>query len=152
MHTLPEIKRLLIVTDAAAPQVNGVVRNWQYRPSAGGDGHRSSDADARALQDRRLAELPEIRLSLTTSRTVERIIEEINPDALHVSTEGLLGWHVRKIALRRGWKFTTAYHTRFPEYVHARSIPAAWIYKVFRRFHRALPPRCSHPRRRFATI
>ncbi|MCC7225885.1 MAG: glycosyltransferase family 1 protein [Burkholderiaceae bacterium] len=139
MHKLSEIKRLLIVTDAAAPQVNGVVRTI---------GNTTRQLEAMGIEVQMLTperfktvacpSYPEIRLSLTTSRTVERIIEEINPDALHVSTEGPLGWHVRRIALRRGWKFTTAYHTRFPEYVHARTgIPAAWIYKVFKRFHGA---------------
>ena len=139
MHKLPEIKRLLVVTDAAAPQVNGVVRTI---------GNTTRHLEAMGIEVQMLTperfrtiacpSYPEIRLSLTTSRTVERMIEEINPDALHVSTEGPLGWHTRKVAMRRGWRFTTAYHTRFPEYVHARTgIPPAWIYKVFRRFHGA---------------
>ena len=139
MHKLPEIKRLLIVTDAAAPQVNGVVRTI---------GNTTRHLEAMGIEVQMLTperfrtiacpSYPEIRLSLTTSRSVERIIEEINPDALHVSTEGPLGWHTRSAALRRGWKFTTAYHTRFPEYVHARTgIPPAWVYKVFKRFHGA---------------
>ena len=137
MHKLPEIKRLLIVTDAAAPQVNGVVRTI-------GNTTRHLEAmgvEVQMLTPERFRTIAcpsyaEIRLSLTTSRTVERIIDEINPDALHVSTEGPLGWHARSAALRRGWKFTTAFHTRFPEYVHARTgIPPSWVYKVFKRFH-----------------
>jgi glycosyltransferase involved in cell wall biosynthesis len=80
---------------------------------------------------------PEIRLSLTTSRRIERLIEQMRPDALHIATEGPLGWAARNAAVRRGWQFTTAYHTRFPEYVNARTgIPVDWLYRLFRKFHR----------------
>lgn len=79
---------------------------------------------------------PGIRLSLTTSRQVQALIERFDPDALHIATEGPLGWAARKAALRNGWSFTTAYHTRFPEYVHARvGVPLNWSYALFRKFH-----------------
>ncbi len=134
-----EIRNLLIVTDAAAPQVNGVVRTIGNTK----DQFEKMGIKVDLLTPERFRTVacpsyPEIRLSLTTSKSVERLIESFNPDALHVSTEGPLGWATRKIARRRGWSFTTAYHTRFPEYVHARTgIPTPWIYNIFRRFHSA---------------
>src|SRR5262249_18858730 len=58
------------------------------------------------------------------------------PDALHIATEGPLGWAARSHALKRNLPFTTAYHTRFPEYVQARfGIPLAWSYSILRLFH-----------------
>ena len=63
---------------------------------------------------------PEIRLSLFPQGGVNRTIREFDPDVLHIATEGPLGMAARRFALRHDFPFTTAYHTRFPEYVHAR--------------------------------
>lgn len=131
------IQRLLIVTDAWQPQVNGVVRTL---------GNTSANLSAMGVEVELLTPLsfmtlpcpsyPEIRLSLTTSRQVQALIEQFDPDALHIATEGPLGWAARKAALRHGWAFTTAYHTRFPEYVKARiGVPLDWSYALFRKFH-----------------
>jgi hypothetical protein len=81
---------------------------------------------------------PEIDLALTTRAGLARRIDAFGPDCLHIATEGPLGWLARSVALRRGWPFTTAYHSRFPEYVHARvRVPLAWSYALLRRFHNA---------------
>jgi len=80
----------------------------------------------------------EIRLALVTRRTIARRMRAIAPDALHLATEGPLGLHARSIALEHGWPFTTAYHTRFPEYLRARlPIPLSVSYAFLRRFHDA---------------
>ena len=51
-------------------------------------------------------------------------------------TEGPLGWAARNFCIARGIPFTTAYHTRFPEYVQARiRVPVSWSYAFVRRFH-----------------
>jgi glycosyltransferase involved in cell wall biosynthesis len=69
-------------------------------------------------------------------RKVFQRLDEFAPHALHLSTEGPLGMAARRWALRRGHPFTTAYHTRFPEYVHARlRIPLSWTYAYLRWFH-----------------
>lgn len=134
-----EIKRLLIVSDAAAPQVNGVVRTIENSIRY----LKTIDISVELLTPERFKSLPcpsypDIRLSLTTSKRIASIIREINPDAMHIATEGPLGWAARRAALKNGWQFTSAYHTRFPEYVHARiGIPTSWIYKLLRRFHSA---------------
>lgn len=79
---------------------------------------------------------PDIRLSLFPGGKVARRIATFAPDALHIATEGPLGIAARRYALRHGMPFTTAYHTRFPEYVHARfRIPLAWTYAFLRWFH-----------------
>ncbi len=79
---------------------------------------------------------PEIRLALFPGQ-VGRIIETFRPCAIHISTEGPLGFAARRHCLKRGYPFTTAFHTRFPEYVHARiRLPLSISYAVMRWFHR----------------
>ena len=81
---------------------------------------------------------PDIRLSVLPARRLARLIDAFAPDALHIATEGPLGLAAARIAKKRGWRYTTAFHTRFPEYVRARSrVPERWSYAVLRRFHNA---------------
>ena len=81
---------------------------------------------------------PDIRLSLLPRRTLARMVDAFAPDALHLSTEGPLGIATRALALHRRWRFTTAFHTRFPEYLHARTrVPTSLSYAWLRHFHGA---------------
>jgi glycosyltransferase involved in cell wall biosynthesis len=131
--------KILIVTDAWEPQVNGVVRTLKMtRRELESAGHAVEVLSPLGFRSMPCPTYPEIHLALTTRRELERRIDAIAPDRLHIATEGPLGWGVRRIALRRGWQFTTAYHSRFPEYVHARfRLPVAWSYALLRRFHNA---------------
>ncbi len=79
---------------------------------------------------------PEIRLALFAGRAVGRMIENFQPQAIHIATEGPLGVTARRHCLKRGYPFTTAYHTRFPEYIHARvPLPLGWLYGIMKWFH-----------------
>jgi glycosyltransferase involved in cell wall biosynthesis len=129
--------RILIVTDAWDPQVNGVVRTLKMtRRELQALGHTVAILGPRAFLSMPCPTYPEIDLALTTRREVASRIEDFAPDCLHIATEGPLGWHARAIARRRGWPHTSAYHTRFPEYVHARArMPLRWSYALLRRFH-----------------
>jgi glycosyltransferase involved in cell wall biosynthesis len=81
---------------------------------------------------------PDIALSLLPRRRLVRLIEAFRPDALHIATEGPLGLAARGWAKRTGFRFTTAFHTRFAEYVQARTgLPVRPIYAWMRRFHAA---------------
>jgi glycosyltransferase involved in cell wall biosynthesis len=65
-----------------------------------------------------------------------QLIEEFDPGAVHIATEGPLGQAARAWCIRRGRPFSTAYHTRFPEYIRARTgMPLALTYAIMRRFH-----------------
>jgi glycosyltransferase involved in cell wall biosynthesis len=80
---------------------------------------------------------PEIRLSLFPAKKIRRIFEETPPDAVHIATEGPLGFAARRYCLKNNIPFTTAFHTRFAEYVHARiRLPISWGYAGLRWFHR----------------
>jgi glycosyltransferase involved in cell wall biosynthesis len=129
--------RLALVTDAWLPQVNGVVRTLGHTirevEAAGHEVEVISPADFRTIP---CPTYPEIRLALFASRAVRRRLEEIEPDAVHVATEGPLGLAARNWCVRRGRPFTTAYHTQFPEYVRARvPIPLRAGYAAVRWFH-----------------
>lgn len=79
---------------------------------------------------------PEIRLALRPGRKLSAMIEAAQPCAIHIATEGPLGWAARRWCRRRKVPFTTAYHTKFPEYVKARfGVPLPMSYAVMRRFH-----------------
>ena len=130
--------KVLIVTDAWAPQINGVVRTLEML----GRDLRSMGHEARYATPEGRLTIPmptysEIRLSLFPRRSLEREIREYSPDAIHIATEGTLGLSARAICLKYGLPFTTSFHTRFPEYVHARFsfISEERVYRFLRWFH-----------------
>jgi len=130
--------KILIVTDAWYPQVNGVVRTLDtVRRELITLGHEVAVISPDGFSTIPCPTYPEIRLALFPRRRVGRAIEAFAPSAIHIATEGPLGWAARAYCRRRGRPFTTSLHTRFPEYVHARfRLPVAWGYSVLRRFHR----------------
>jgi glycosyltransferase involved in cell wall biosynthesis len=130
--------RILLVSDAWAPQVNGVVRTLQQVMSeCEALGHRVDVISPEQFRTVPCPTYPEIRLALRPSPEIGRRMDAAPPDSVHVATEGPLGIAARRQCLRRGLPFTTSYHTRFPEYVHARfPVPLAAGYAWMRWFHR----------------
>lgn len=131
--------RILIATDAWHPQVNGVVRSLeQTAAAAAGFGVEIVFLTPQAFTTVPMPSYPEIRLALASPGAVERQIQALRPDYIHIATEGPIGLMVRRACLRRKRPFTTSYHTRFPEYVAARApIPESFSYSLLRRFHNA---------------
>lgn len=131
--------KVLVVTDAWKPQVNGVVRTLEkLAESLQGMGVAMevlSPADFRTIA---LPTYKDIRVAVATPWQVARRIKAMAPDSIHIATEGPLGILARRFCLARKIPFTTSYHTRFPEFVSARlPIPEAWSYRWLRRFHNA---------------
>lgn len=130
--------RILIVTDAWAPQVNGVVRTLEIlgrELRALGHDVRYATPEGRFTLP--MPTYPEIRLSVFSGAALRREIADYAPDAVHIATEGPLGMAARRICLRGKIPFSTSYHTRFPDYVHARLpfVPESAVYRFLRRFH-----------------
>jgi glycosyltransferase involved in cell wall biosynthesis len=129
--------RVAIVTDAWHPQVNGVVRTL----SAVCEGLTAAGYEIAVFGPDRYRTIPcpgysSIRLAIGAGPMLRRQLSEFAPQAVHIATEGPLGIAARKFCLAQGWSFTTAYHTRFPEYVRARcGVPLSWTYAALRRFH-----------------
>ncbi|HMC94699.1 MAG TPA: glycosyltransferase family 1 protein [Polyangia bacterium] len=131
------LKRLALVTDAWLPQTNGVVitlcRLVKHLESQGTevlvispDGHRTIPCPS----------YPEIRVACDPWKAIGRI-RAFEPDAVHVATEGPLGFSTIAWLRMRGLRFTTSFHTRYPEYLSARfPVPLEWGYELVRWFHR----------------
>ena len=137
MHV--DAKRILIVSDAWFPQVNGVVRTL----SVVTEKLRAMGDTVEVIGPDRFRSIPtpgyaEIRLAIAPKRKLARLVADFRPEVIHIATEGPLGWAMRSLCRRNHWPFTTAFHTRFPEYLEARTgIPADWSWRVMRRFHEA---------------
>jgi glycosyltransferase involved in cell wall biosynthesis len=131
--------RIMIVTDAWQPQVNGVVRTMTTVVNE----LRAMGHVVEVIAPDRFRTIPcptysDIPLALLPRRRLVRMIEAFQPEALHIATEGPLGMAARSWAKRRGLAFTTAFHTRFAEYIKARTgIPVRPVYAWMRRFHGA---------------
>jgi glycosyltransferase involved in cell wall biosynthesis len=131
--------RILIATDAWRPQVNGVVRTLiSLARSAPGLGVEVDFLTPEGFPSVGVPTYPGLRVALPNRGEIARRIEAASPEAIHIATEGPIGWAVRAYCCRRKLAFTTSYTTRFPEYIAVRSIiPAAMSYAVLRRFHAA---------------
>lgn len=129
--------KIMIVTDAWEPQVNGVVRTLkQTMHELKKMGHETNMITPLEFNTIPCPTYPDISLSLFPGKKVRQKMESFSPDAIHIATEGPLGIAARAYAIKHRLPFTTAYHTRFPEYVKARTgIPLALTYKFLRWFH-----------------
>ncbi len=131
--------RIALITDAWAPQINGVARTLNETVARlRADGHAVRVIAPHHFRALALPGEPDIRLAFCAGRPLGRLIDSFAPDVLHVATEGPLGWAARRHARQRGLPLTSAVHTRFPDYLRARAgIPAALTQSVLRRFHAA---------------
>lgn len=130
--------KVTLVTDAWEPQVSGVVRTLGTMVRLLAErGVRVQVISPDQFWTVPMPSYPEIRLAMTSRRRVARMIREFRPDALHIATEGPLGWLARRWAMANKMAFTTSFHTRFPEYVAARiGINPDRVWRVLQRFHR----------------
>jgi glycosyltransferase involved in cell wall biosynthesis len=131
--------RIMIVADAWKPQTNGVVVTLsQTMATLGRFGHDVEMVTPDGFRTVACPTYPEIRLSLAPDKVVARRIRAFAPDALHIATEGPLGLAARRHAVAAGLRFTTSYHTQFPQYLRARlPIPISLTYRMLRWFHGA---------------
>ncbi|MDX1351875.1 MAG: glycosyltransferase family 1 protein [Thiomicrorhabdus sp.] len=132
------IKRLTLVTDAWFPQVNGVVTTLSNLVNELTDKGMVVDViQPNDYANFPLPSYPEIRCVWRPKGLTNRILN-FKPDAIHIATEGSLGWFARHIAIKHGLPFTSGYHTRYPEYIRARyPMPMKSSYAVLRYFHKA---------------
>ena len=129
--------RILIVTDAWHPQVNGVVRTLDTTTrTLRALGHAVEVLEPSGFPQIAAPFYPEIRFALATPGSLANRIRKFAPDHVHISTEGPLGLLARRYCMKRGWRFCTSYHTKFPEYLRALArVPERWTYRLLRWFH-----------------
>ncbi len=118
---LPEearLSRILIISDAWRPQVNGVVRTLEtVSEHLKRDGCAVEVIGPDRFRSVPLPSYPEIRLALGGRAQLARLMQDFAPDSVHIATEGPLGWQARALCRQWGWNFTTSFHTRFPDYL-----------------------------------
>jgi len=131
--------RILVASDAWHPQVNGVVRTYErLSVELAALGVEMTVLAPHEFRTLPCPTYPEIRLALPGLSRIARCFETVKPDAVHIATEGPIGWMARRYCLKHGIRFTTSFHTRFPEYLSQRfAIPTAWTTAVLRHFHNA---------------
>jgi glycosyltransferase involved in cell wall biosynthesis len=131
--------RIAIVTDAWSPQTNGVVSTLrQTTASLEKFGHEILHVTPNLFRSVPCPTYPEIRLALFPYRKLSKLIGGFRPDAIHIATEGSLGFAARRYCMRNRLQFTTSYHTQFPQYLRSRfPIPTAFSYRALLWFHGA---------------
>ncbi len=130
--------KILIVTDAWHPQVNGVVRTLSYLVKE----LKKEKHDVHLITPQEFLTLPcptypEIRLSINAYPKIYDKIKKINANIVHIATEGPLGFFARRYCIKNNIKFTTSLHTKFAEYINERiHIPVSIGYSFLRYFHK----------------
>ena len=131
--------KIMIVSDAWSPQTNGVVTTLtQTVASLTRFGHEVALITPNLFRTIPCPSYPEIRIALLPYRKVARLIANFQPNALHIATEGPLGFAARRYCVAHRLRFTTSYHTQFPQYLRSRwPIPTSVSYRFLRWFHGA---------------
>jgi glycosyltransferase involved in cell wall biosynthesis len=131
--------RIALATDAWTPQTNGVVTTLKATiDTLTRQGHEVRVISPNGMFSIPAPSYPEIRLALWPGPHILREMKSFRPHAIHIATEGPLGFAVWRYCRHRRVPFTTAYHTRYPEYLHARwPIPLEVSYAWLRKFHGA---------------
>jgi len=130
--------KIALVTDAWTPQVNGVVTTLvELVRHLTAKGHIVRVIQPGLFKTRPCPGYAGIDLALLPYKTLAAWLDDFKPDAIHLATEGPLGWAGRRYCLRRRLAFTTAFHTKFPEIAHAAlKVPVSWGYALLRMFHK----------------
>jgi glycosyltransferase involved in cell wall biosynthesis len=130
--------KIALVTDAWQPQVNGVVTTLvELVKELTRAGHVVEVIEPGQFRTRPCPGYRGIDLAVAPKAALTKKLDAFQPDAIHLATEGPLGWAGRSYCLKRQLAFTTAFHTKFPEIAHAAlKVPVPWGYALFRLFHR----------------
>jgi len=129
-------KTILIVTDNLPEQINGVVTTYKnIEACAVRDNYRVVYIDPRRFRYVDCPGYNEVKIAFP--RKVGQILQEINPDHIHIATEGPIGLRVRQYLDKHNYRYNTAYHTKFPEGLRALfGIPEAITWPLVRWFHK----------------
>lgn len=130
--------KIVLVTDAWQPQVNGVVRTWGHVIEQSTQmGHEWLIIHPGLFKTIKAPKYPEIQLAIRPGPKLRQLLDTFKPDAIHIATEGPLGMKARRLCLKRHWPFTTSYHTQFPMYIKQYfGIPESISWRYVRWFHR----------------
>ena len=130
--------KIALITDAWQPQVNGVVTTLvELVRKLALLGHQVEVIHPGSLKTRPCPGYAGIDLAVAPKRLLTQKLDVFSPDAIHIATEGPLGWAARSYCLKRGLRFSTAFHTKFPEILNAALRVPLWLgFALFRYFHK----------------
>jgi len=130
------MSKILIVSDTWSPHINGVVTTLKkIEEYAKGE---VEFVTPHSFKTHPNPFYPELRLAFPNQKEIQTVIDSIRPEFIHIATEGPIGYAMRKWCVRNKVKFTTSYHTKFPEYFKAYfNIPTCITYPYFKWFHNA---------------
>jgi len=128
--------RILIATDAASPQINGVVTTLENtKRELALMGHEVRTIEPNDFKQLRNPFYPEVPIAIVNMKTIQRTFELFNPDAIHIATEGTIGMAVRRHCVRKKYKFTTSYHTNWATGLKHYGVPVKVSERYLRWFH-----------------
>jgi glycosyltransferase involved in cell wall biosynthesis len=129
-------KKILIVTDNLKDQINGVVSTFKnIEICADSDGYDFVYIDPGQFSYIDCPGYDEVKIAWP--RGIGKRIEEINPDHIHIATEGPVGLAARLWCDMNGYFYNTSYHTKFPEFLYTLyNIPIGLTYRYVRWFHK----------------
>jgi len=132
------MKHIIIASDAWEPQINGVVRTLNNTVDIlRRIGHKVSVINPYLFKTIPVPFYKEIPIALCYNfDKINNVIEDIDNTYFHIATEGNVGRLLRRFCHTNNYRYTTAYHTMFPEYLQKiLRIPPEWSYYYFKRFH-----------------
>ncbi|MDO9203149.1 MAG: glycosyltransferase family 1 protein [Hydrogenophaga sp.] len=130
--------KILLITDAWKPQANSVVTTlMELVRELQAQGHEIVVVHPGQFRTWPCPGVAGLGLALFVGHRLGRMMDIAQADAIHIATEGPLGWAARRHCLQGHLPFTTAFHTKFPDILRTTlGIPLSWSYALLRRFHR----------------
>ena len=125
--------KIPLITDAWLPQINGVVTTLiELVREMQALGHQVEVIDPHLFKTRPCPGYAGIDLTIGPKKLLAEKLDASGADAIHIATEGLLGWVAHSYCLKRKLAFTTVFHTNFPEILNAvLKVPLSWGYALF---------------------
>jgi glycosyltransferase involved in cell wall biosynthesis len=138
MESHPAVMKICIVTDSWQ-QINGVSTTLKNTVNCLITmGHEVLVIEPSVFKTCKFKFYPDIDFSWNIWK-VGKLIQDFQPNAIHIATEGPLGiaarWYCK--VNKRQIPHNTSYHTNFPEYLKlSYGIPLTVSYKVLKLFHK----------------
>lgn len=120
--------RIAIISDAWHPQINGIVTTLDNtRHALASLGHTVKLIDPSPFRVIPCPGYPHFKLAFLCGPRLRPLIEAFKPDAIHIATEGPVGFAARRYCLYKNFRYTTSFHSRYPEYLNMRAGFPLWI-------------------------
>ena len=137
--------KIILITDAWDPQVNGVVTTYKNIVANLPDWVTVDIIHPGLFNSFKFPFYKEVPISICLYQQMFKLIESKETHwndkgydiKYHIATEGVLGLQAKRVLEKLGISYTTAYHTKFPEFLREMyNIPVSWTKWYFDWFHK----------------